>query len=365
MPKLKIFALIAVLTLTLILISTSFAATFTDVSSNHQHYEAITHLQQKGIIQGYNDGSFKPDAKVARAESLKMILLASGTPIYPTNSATAYNDIEPNAWFARYVNTATDLKIVKGYEDGSFKPANNVNLAEAIKMGYESFGLSGLSGDSGDFWYDPYKNYAADNNITWQEFDPAIQISRAQLAELLYRFEKAANPFNGQQLVDSARKQIGIVTNYDTSYYSGGYPPADSGACTDVIEHALRDNGYDLKTKLDNDMWANPGRYPHDPDPNINYRRVINVKAYLEYHAQSLSTCTDAQCFNDGLWQPGDIVTYNQMEGGLWHIAIISNKKAGDSVPYLVHNGGGGVKEQNMLLTWPATISGHYRFSEI
>lgn len=160
-------------------------------------------------------------------------------------------------------------------------------------------------------------------------------------------------------LVISARKQIGKVIYYDTSYYSGGYPPTDRGACTDVIEQGLRDNDYDLKTKIDQDMKNNPERYPHESDPNINFRRVRNVKIFLDYYAEKLPTELDEK--NLSAWKSGNIVTFDQIPGSLWHIAIISNKKNQDNIPLLIHNYGRGVVEDDYLLTWPAPITGHYK----
>lgn len=162
-------------------------------------------------------------------------------------------------------------------------------------------------------------------------------------------------------LVESARKQIGVVTKYDTGYYQGGYPPEDRGACTDVVARALKDNNYDLKSKIDADMRENPARYVHESDPNINFRRVVNVKAFMDAHAENLSTCTDQECLQE--WQPGDIVTFDQIPGSLWHIAIVSNKSI-DGIPLLIHNYGSGVVEDNKLLTWPAPITGHYRIMD-
>lgn len=166
-------------------------------------------------------------------------------------------------------------------------------------------------------------------------------------------------------LVESARKQIGVVTKYDVSYYEGGYPPDDRGACTDVVEQALRDNGYDLKAKIDADMEAYPERYGSESDPNINFRRVRNVKTFLDYYAESKSTCRTKECLNTGIWQPGDIVTFDQIPGSLWHIAIVSNKMIQlpdeTKIPLLIHNYGKGVVEDNRLLNWPAEVSGHYR----
>lgn len=168
-------------------------------------------------------------------------------------------------------------------------------------------------------------------------------------------------------LVDAARRQIGVVVKYDSSYYQGGYPPEDRGACTDLVERALRDSNYMLKELLDKDMLNNPDLYPQDYDPNINFRRVRNLKIFFDRHAEKLSTCVTESCFKDGTWQAGDIVTYEQIPGGLWHIAIISNKVTTNnsvSIPYIIHNHGRGAVENNLLLFWPAPISGHYRINK-
>ncbi len=162
-------------------------------------------------------------------------------------------------------------------------------------------------------------------------------------------------------VVAAARAQIGVVTAYDTGYYSGGYPPEGRGACTDVVEQALRKAGYDLKTKIDADMAQFPAAYPHDSDPNINFRRVRNVKIFLDRQATSLPE----ELNNWDQWQAGDIVTYDQIPGSLWHIAVVSDRKNADGRPLLIHNYGAGVVEDDMLADWPAPITGHYRIENL
>lgn len=166
-------------------------------------------------------------------------------------------------------------------------------------------------------------------------------------------------------LVDAARKQIGVVRHYDSAYYANAEPPADSGACSDVIWRALRDVGYDLKSKLDRDMKAHPERYNQKPDQNVNVRRVVNIKTYFDSYAESLPMCTEEACMKDNTWKAGDIVTFDQIPGGLWHIAIISNKRLSNGVPLLIHNHGWGTQEDTMFLRWPSPMSGHYRLTGI
>ena len=170
--------------------------------------------------------------------------------------------------------------------------------------------------------------------------------------------------YSNKNIVIGARSQIGVVTKYDTSYYSTAYPPADTGVCADVIWRAFQETGYDFKKMLDEDIRKNSSAYPQNSltDENINFRRVQNIRTYLERHAQSLTTeVKPGDKTNLSEWQGGDIVTFAQIKGGLWHIAIISNKRQVDGIPLLIHNYGRGVKEDNFLTNWPTKITGHFR----
>ncbi len=166
-------------------------------------------------------------------------------------------------------------------------------------------------------------------------------------------------------LITSAKKQIWGVIKYDTSYYKWWYPPKDRGACTDVIEQALRDNWYFLKDEIDKDMLKYPKNYSNSYDKNINFRRVKNVKIFLDNYAEKFSTCIDENCFKSWIWQPWNIVTFDQIPWSLWHIAIISNKTNLSEIPLLIHNYWVWVIENDMLLNWPTNISWHYRIDNL
>lgn len=109
------------------------AASFSDVSESNPYYKSIEFLKTEGIIGGYPDGTFKPDQIVNRAEALKMILNAKKTAINEISS-TSFKDIATADWFAKYVETAKTLGIVNGNPDGTFAPGRNVNKVEFLKM---------------------------------------------------------------------------------------------------------------------------------------------------------------------------------------------------------------------------------------
>lgn len=163
-------------------------------------------------------------------------------------------------------------------------------------------------------------------------------------------------------LVNAARSQIGKVTLYDTSYYSNAFPPPDRGACADVIWRAMKEAGYDFKKALDDDIREHRSEYPSVSDENINFRRVQNIRTYLEKYALKLTKDVIPGDENNlREWQGGDMVTFAQIPGGLWHIAIVSNTRRTDGVPLLIHNYGRGVQESDYLINWPTAITGHYR----
>lgn len=109
------------------------AASFSDVSESNPYYKSIEFLKTEGIIGGYPDGTFKPEQVVNRAEALKMILNAKKTAVNEISS-TSFKDIATADWFAKYVETAKTLGIVNGNPDGTFAPGRNVNKVEFLKM---------------------------------------------------------------------------------------------------------------------------------------------------------------------------------------------------------------------------------------
>lgn len=151
-----------------------------------------------------------------------------------------------------------------------------------------------------------------------------------------------------------ARRDAENRPRYDASWFSGGYPPEDAGVCTDLVWRAFKNAGYDLKAMIDKDIAANISLYPRvegRPDPNIDFRRTANLKVFFERHAQSLTT----DITQPEQWQPGDIVTF-----GIWHSAIVSDKRNADGRPLLLHNMGQFNREEDALANWE--ISGHFRF---
>lgn len=166
-------------------------------------------------------------------------------------------------------------------------------------------------------------------------------------------------------IVQGARKEVLNRTQYQSTYYEGGYPPASEGVCTDVIWRAFKNAGYDLKRSMDKDILEHTEDYKNGvkvPDPNIDFRRVKNQVVFFEKYAESLTRQVKPyDKKNLFQWQPGDIVVLNKSE----HVAIVSDKRRKDGVPYIIHNASTiAVEEENILLKWSKSgrIIGHFRF---
>ena len=128
--------------------ATSLAASFKDVPSTHPDYVAIENLKSLGIISGYSDGTFKPSQTVNRAEALKMIMNSGNILVAKGLYASGFKDVGLGDWFAGYVMYGTMKGIVNGNPDGTFAPARTVNKAEFLKILFQTFQID-LSGHKG------------------------------------------------------------------------------------------------------------------------------------------------------------------------------------------------------------------------
>lgn len=97
--------------------NTDYPQKFWDVPKSHWAFNEIAELVNKGVIAGYNDGSFKPDNTVTRAEWAKIMVLAAG--LNPSDNTVYFNDMSGH-WANTYVNSAKEY--LTTYSDGSFKP---------------------------------------------------------------------------------------------------------------------------------------------------------------------------------------------------------------------------------------------------
>jgi hypothetical protein len=200
----KVQAFLATLSLSLLLApavtSGALSSWYSDVPDYSSSYDGIFYLTQSNVVTGYEDGTFHPNDPVSRVEALKMILLDTEVPLSWEETA-AFPDIEEDAWYMDYVNTAVSKGIMNGDPEGTFRPTDPVNRAEALKMLIlASDKVSDLPDIASDYWYSAYLGYGQEHALitpdSTGDYLPSESLTRGELADLLYRFEK--EPYTGQ-----------------------------------------------------------------------------------------------------------------------------------------------------------------------
>ncbi len=165
-------------------------------------------------------------------------------------------------------------------------------------------------------------------------------------------------------LIAAARKQIGVTLTYDPAYSRLAFPsgdvPRNKGVCTDVVIRAYRDAfDVDLQALVNADMKHNFAAYPkrwglRTTDRNIDHRRVPNLETFFARAGAKLRAPTSAD-----QWQAGDLFTC-LVNRSLPHIGILSDKRTASGRPLVIHNIGGGTREEDILMAYPMT--GRFRW---
>lgn len=153
-------------------------------------------------------------------------------------------------------------------------------------------------------------------------------------------------------ILKNAKKYVNSKPKYKSKYYESGYSNDKYGVCTDVIAYALKNSGYDLMELINQDMIQNKNDYHTETiDKNIDFRRVKNIKIYLDKYAIPLTV--NLNKINE--WQAGDIVVFEN------HIAIVSDKRNKKGIPYIIHHSKRPLYEEDAISLYK--IVGHYRIS--
>lgn len=174
---------------------------FSDVSYLSADYNAIASLTDMGIFSGYSDGSFRPESTINRAELLKILVEGGGVSPSASAYHNCFSDVGTE-WFAADVCYAKAQGWVSGYSDGTFKPGNAVNKVEALKILFQVYeaGLNDGSASnalsysdlSQTAWYASYVQKASELGVLEETpggtFSPSSSRTRGEMAEELYRY---------------------------------------------------------------------------------------------------------------------------------------------------------------------------------
>jgi uncharacterized secreted protein with C-terminal beta-propeller domain len=165
---------------------------FTDLSETYINLEAIEALQSRDVLEGYKDGTFRPENRINRAEMVKIMIesLYESTEIEAClneNPDSLFSDVPAEEWFAPYICIAKRDGIVSGYEDGTFRPADYINFVELSKILNEAMDFTTLHEVDG-VWYEGYVRAlelkkAIPSSIEFFDED----ITRGEMSEMMWR----------------------------------------------------------------------------------------------------------------------------------------------------------------------------------
>ena len=126
------------------------ATRFSDVADNYTA-TAIETLRLMGVLDGYSDGTFRPNAALTRAQFCKMAVYAmdGGSELGRYSTVTIFPDVKPSFWASSYINMAAKKGIIAGFADGKFKPNQTVTAGQAVTilmrgLGYKDENMGGV-----------------------------------------------------------------------------------------------------------------------------------------------------------------------------------------------------------------------------
>ncbi|MCM3431311.1 S-layer homology domain-containing protein [Brevibacillus invocatus] len=204
-----------------------FAATalpLSDIAQN-PNKDSILKLNYAGVLKGYTDGTFRPQNEVTRAEFAKVAVLAMG---YTEEQAkllqgtTVFKDLPANHWATGYINLAVSQGIIKGYPDGTFKPNNNVKIAEALTVYVQGLKINVNASAVGE-WYYPYLLEANKAGLYDSAETPTVGAKRDIVSKYTSRFMETPVYANGAYYdrngnADGTNQKLPVVKGVVSSY---------------------------------------------------------------------------------------------------------------------------------------------------
>ena len=187
---------------------------FTDVKPTLDHYDPIMNLAGRGIVKGYSDGTYRPDNELTRGQASKILALALKLDTRNVRNP-GFKDLDNKNGFYKYVAALENAGLISGFEDNTFKPnasMTRAHMAKAIDLGFKLEGKSTVNpfrDVSNSAWYVDHVKALVTNKVTKGKtpttFDPNASITRAQMASFVVRTENikvASNP------IEKARAEI-------------------------------------------------------------------------------------------------------------------------------------------------------------
>ena len=215
----KVLSLVLVIAMVISSMSFAFAGTFEDVT-DATTLKAVEALTALGVVNGYADGTFKPENSITRAEMAAMLVRALGHSDLAAGSSSSFKDAK-GKWYDGEVAIAQSIGLTDGYPDGTFKGDNKVSYTEAITMVMRALGYNNRAVNSNRaeaYNATAYKTTAARLGVLKNVVVGSGEANRGDVALMLYNSlevqvvvpNEDGNPV-GQWLVAPAQGATGTV----------------------------------------------------------------------------------------------------------------------------------------------------------
>jgi len=125
-------------------------AFYTDMEENHWAYQSIKFLTEVGVVVGYPDGSYKPDIPVTRAEFASMAIKALGQESTNVTQEINFSDVTPDFWAYDIIKKAVYFDLIPDAKSENYRPFDSVTRAEAINIAVNALTTNTISQEKAD-----------------------------------------------------------------------------------------------------------------------------------------------------------------------------------------------------------------------
>ncbi|MEC0123196.1 S-layer homology domain-containing protein [Paenibacillus pabuli] len=184
--------------------------TFTDIKVASDYYEYVNELFERGFVSGYKDGSFKPGGLLTRAEASKILALNLGLNVTKSFNPT-FKDVPTSDWAYPYIEALKEAGIIDGFQDGTFKPNTPITRNQMAKIIVNGYGLEPAKEINLPFtdtqlknnWAAPYIQTLYDLGITTGQsalkYGGISTVTRGEMAAFTIRSEKTTDYRDNRQ----------------------------------------------------------------------------------------------------------------------------------------------------------------------
>lgn len=295
MKKSFVLLLSSIILLTSLLPLTASAASFSDLSENHWAYSSIYELVSNGTINGYNDGTFKPDNMVTRAEFVKMIGQGS------TMRSTPYSDVLPGHWGYDYIMSSG----VEADDMGRFNPSVAITRDDVIEI------LWSRNGKKTDAWApavitDQSKNK---NAISWaysyglMHGDDGVHlrlsdgIKRSEAATLIIRARNIDETVSKKTFTETVNGDILKNVYNSLELLEGEYTPSKTITNGEMARAALKIGCQEYTPTYRNMLVSKPFEHKYAKDLYIMGYYAVGSEKITESYADAPANFADTASF--------------------------------------------------------------------